>query len=98
MQAELVLYNGVIRTLSEAHPRVSAIAIRAGKVLAVGDDIEVLDFLSPMGRKIDLQGSLVLPGLIDAHVHLSWYAAALQAVDLVHSASAAEAVSRVAER
>lgn len=98
MQADLVLYNGVIRTQWEAHPVVSAIAIRAGKVLAVGDDVEILDFLSPFGRKIDLQRRLVLPGLIDAHVHLSWYAAALQAVDLVHTASVQDAVARVAER
>src|SRR5687768_1376321 len=98
MQADLVLYNGVIRTQSDAHPRASAIAIRAGKILAVGDDRAMLDTLSPMGRKIDLQGRLVLPGLIDAHVHLSWYAEALQAVDLVHSASVQDAVSRVTQR
>lgn len=98
MQAELVLYNGVIRTQHDAYPRVSAIAIRAGKVLAIGDDIEVLDFLSPFGKKIDLQGKLVLPGLIDAHVHLSWYAAALQAVNLVHTVSIQDAVERVWQR
>src|SRR5678816_3385232 len=99
MFADLVLYNGVIRTQSDLFPRVSAVAIRAGKIVALGDDIEVLDFLSPRGgKKIDLQGKLVLPGLVDAHVHLTWYAAALQAVDLVHTRSVEDAVSRVADR
>jgi predicted amidohydrolase YtcJ len=99
MYADLVLYNGIIRTQSDLYPRVSAIAIRAGKIVAIGDDVEVLDFLSPRGgKKIDLQGKLVLPGLVDAHVHLTWYAAALQAVDLVHTSSVEDAVSRVATR
>jgi predicted amidohydrolase YtcJ len=99
MVADLVLYNGVIRTQSDTLPRASAIAIGGGKIVALGGDSEVLDSLSPRGgNKIDLQGKLILPGLVDAHVHLSWYAAALQAVDLVHTESVEDAVSRVAAR
>jgi hypothetical protein len=50
------------------------------------------------GEQIDLGGRLVIPGLVDAHVHMRWYAAHLQNVDLLGVESAAEAVRRVAER
>ena len=98
MLADTLLYNGVIRTQSDNPPIASAIAIRGGKILAVGSDSDLEDRLEPGGQSINLNGKLMLPGLVDAHAHLSWYAAALQAVDLVHTASAQDAVDRVVAR
>lgn len=98
MHADTVLYNGAIRTLDDKQPLVSAVAIRDGKVLALGGDNELRDTLKPGGEAIDLEGRLALPGLVDAHVHLSWYASALYNVDLRTTKSAREAAERVAER
>ncbi|HEC23948.1 MAG TPA: amidohydrolase [Chloroflexi bacterium] len=98
MHADTVLYNGLIHTQAGDHPRVSALAIRDGRVVALGEDAAMRDLLRPGGEAVNLDGKPVIPGLVDAHVHLSWYADFLHTVDLTGAASAVEAVERVAER
>jgi predicted amidohydrolase YtcJ len=66
---DLVVLNARIRTMDPARPRAEAVAIRAGRVLALGDSAAMLALL-PGARLIDAGGRLVLPGLLDAHVHL----------------------------
>lgn len=97
MHADTVLYNGTIRTQDDSNPLASAVAIRGEKVVAVGDDASVRDMLASNGEAINLEGRLVLPGLVDAHVHLSWYADSLHIVDLTNVESAQAAASKVAE-
>ncbi|HZD10231.1 MAG TPA: amidohydrolase, partial [Candidatus Binatia bacterium] len=87
-----------IHTLDEDEPLVSAIALREGKVLATSRDDTLRDMLKPGGEAIDLQNWLVVPGLVDAHVHLSWYAEYLHNVDVRPTASAQEAAELVARR
>jgi predicted amidohydrolase YtcJ len=60
--ADLVLYNGKIVTGWAAKPVVSAVAIRGGKFIAVGEEMQA-------AQRIDLKGRTVLPGLIDSHTH-----------------------------
>ncbi len=67
--ADLVLTGGVITTMNDAKPFVSAMAIRDGKVLAVGTDLELSDCIANRTRVIKLAGRGVSPGLIDAHSH-----------------------------
>src|SRR5690606_2520234 len=98
MQADTVLYNGNIRTQYDALPQVSALAVRAGRIIALGDDAAIRDLLVPGGEAVDLGGALVIPGLVDAHVHLSWYAHFLQNVDLTRTESARHAAELVAVR
>lgn len=98
MRADMVLYNGNIRTQHEQQPQVSALAIRGGRILALGGDQDMRDLLVPGGDAIDLGGALVIPGLVDAHVHLSWYAHFLHNVDLTVARSAEHAAELVAER
>ena len=98
MSADIVLYNANLRTLDDDRPRAASIALRDGKVLAVARHDTLRDSLKPGGEAIDLHGRLVLPGLVDAHVHLSWYADYLHNVDLRPTTSAYEAARLVAER
>lgn len=88
MVADLVLFNGLIRTQHNAQPLASALAIRAGRVLATGSDDAMRDHLAPGSEAVDLGGRLVIPGLTDAHVHLSWYAHFLHSADLTQARSA----------
>lgn len=66
---DLVLINARIRTMDPTRPSAGALAIRAGRILALGD-AAAMRALLPTARVIDAGGRLVLPGLLDAHVHL----------------------------
>jgi predicted amidohydrolase YtcJ len=98
MHADTILYNATIHTLDADQPLVTALAIAAGKIVAAGDESDLRPLLRPGGEALDLEGRLVLPGLVDAHVHLSWYADYLHDVNLRGTATAEEAAARVAAR
>ena len=93
---DLLLVNGLIRTLDPARPVVSALALRGDRILASGSDDEIRALLPglPPERVVDLEGRAVLPGLIDAHLHFDWYSLGLQGVD-AETASLAECLRRV---
>jgi predicted amidohydrolase YtcJ len=88
---DLLLANGMIRTMDPARPLARSIACTAGK-------IESLDENSPARRTIDLKGKTVVPGFIDAHVHLLHYGRTKRELDLTGVTAFDEIVRRVAER
>jgi predicted amidohydrolase YtcJ len=68
--ADLVLHSGLVTTLDRENPTATAIAIKDGKFLAVGQNREVMPLAGPSTRVIDLKGRRALPGLIDNHLHI----------------------------
>jgi predicted amidohydrolase YtcJ len=96
--ADLVLSGGVVITLDEARPRATAVAVRGGRIVAVGDEAEVRAFRGPKTRVVDLVGGSVVPGLSDAHVHVEGIGQAAETLSLVGAASLQEALDRVAAR
>jgi predicted amidohydrolase YtcJ len=95
-----LLLNGVIHTMDEQTPRVSALAIdlASGRVLAASDDATITALAGPLTETIDLRGRTVLPGFIDAHAHLVSYAQSRLDVNLRDAHSEDEAVARVVAR
>lgn len=67
--ADLLVHNAKIVTVNARFDTVKAIAIKNGRIIAVGDDEEVLKLRGPGTRVIDADGRTVLPGLYDSHVH-----------------------------
>ena len=67
---DLVLLNGKIFTSASAHPYVEALAIRGGRIMAVGTSERIASFGGPQTKRIDLSGRVVIPGINDAHYHL----------------------------
>ena len=68
-KADLVLINANILTVDKVFSRAQALAIKSGKIVAVGSR-EVIDpFLGPQTELLDLNGKTVLPGLIETHCH-----------------------------
>lgn len=67
--ADTVFTNGRIYTVDGANRVVEAIAIKDGKIAALGGDAEIGDFVAASTQVIDLDGRMLLPGLIDAHMH-----------------------------
>src|SRR5438094_9702823 len=66
--ADSVLLNGKVLTVDPQFSIQEAIAIRDGKISAVGKTADVRKLAGPRTRVIDLQGRTVLPGLIDSHL------------------------------
>jgi predicted amidohydrolase YtcJ len=94
---DLILVNGAIHTVDDANPRASAVAIRDGRFVAVGDT-EILDLAGPLTRVEDLGRAAVVPGLIDAHNHLQATGRMLREVQLYDTRAILESVARVAAR
>jgi predicted amidohydrolase YtcJ len=67
--ADLVLKNGQIHTLAGSDRVHQAMAIRDGRILALGQAAQMAELTGPKTRVIDLQGRTVIPGLIDSHMH-----------------------------
>ena len=67
--ADLVFRGGHVHTVDPERPRADAVAVRDGRIVAVGDASEIEPSVGPRTRVIDLHGRLLLPGFQDAHVH-----------------------------
>jgi hypothetical protein len=93
--ADLVFTGGVVITLDPARPRATAVAVRDGRIVAVGGDAEVSGLAGPKTRRVALDGRAIVPGLTDAHVHVEGIGEALETLDLVGAATLDEALARV---
>ena len=80
--ADAVYHNGKIVTVDERFSVSQALAVRDGKIMAVGSNSEILALAGPKTLQLDLKGKSVLPGFIDTHSHLFDYAPANWANDL----------------
>lgn len=94
-RADLVLVNGKIYTVDKAHPVVSALAVRGGRILFVGSDAQARSLSNASTTVIDLRGATVVPGFIDAHAHLLGLGNNLRRVNLAGSTSYDEVIARV---
>jgi predicted amidohydrolase YtcJ len=95
---DLVLVNGKVWTGNPAQPWAEAVAVRDGKIFAVGTAAEARK-LSPSGTKlVDLGGSLVLPGFIDSHTHFLAGGFALKSIQLREAKSREDFVARIAAK
>jgi predicted amidohydrolase YtcJ len=90
-----VLCNARIHTLDGHRPMASAIAIDHGEIAAVGGDELAREV--DRGERQDMHGQIILPGLIDAHLHLKSYALSLQKINC-ETATLAECLRRVREK
>jgi predicted amidohydrolase YtcJ len=68
-QPDTVLLNGKILTVDRSSSTREALAVRGGRIVAVGTTAEVRRLAGSTTRVIDLQGRTVIPGLIDSHMH-----------------------------
>ena len=68
--ADIILLNGRITTNDRSNPEAQAVAISGERILALGQNEDVLPLAVATTRQIDLAGRRVIPGLIDSHMHI----------------------------
>ena len=93
-QADLVIHHAKIYTADSSFSVAEAMAIRDGKIIAVGSNEEILKDYEARQEE-NASGKIVYPGLIDAHTHFLNYGISLQNVDLVGAKSWQECIDRV---
>jgi hypothetical protein len=67
---DLIITNGKIITVDEAFSTAEAVAVKDGKILAVGTSREIEALIGDDTRVLDLKGAALLPGINDSHIHL----------------------------
>jgi len=92
---QLALVNGRIFTVDRSHPWAEAVSICGDRISRVGSTAEIRAEIGPATRVVDLAGRLVVPGFIDAHVHLVDGAKTLLGVDLRDAKSPQEMAERL---
>jgi len=95
--ADLVLVSARIWTGDPARPEASALAVRAGRVVAIGSDAEIAPLRGPKTVVVEGRGRRVVPGFIDCHTHMSMGGFNLLGVDLRHTKDPADFTRRLAE-
>ncbi len=78
---DLILRNGNVITMDATDSRVSAVAVKWGKVFSIGRDDTIQEFTDRGTKVLDLEGKTVLPGFIDTHNHLSFYGYLVSSAD-----------------
>ena len=68
--ADAIFHGGAIITVHDGNPMAEAVAVKGGKILAVGSKVAVMAFKGNGTQMIDLGGKAMLPGFIDAHGHM----------------------------
>jgi predicted amidohydrolase YtcJ len=94
--ADLILVHGKILTVDARDSIAQAVAVRQGKIVAVGSDQQILQLAGSNAKVIDLHGRTATPGLIDTHAHIAdgGYNE-LYSVSLSDAATVGEVVNRV---
>lgn len=70
MQAQLIIHNANVLTQHAAQNVAQAFAVAGGRIIAVGNNDDILPLATANTQLIDAGGKTVLPGFIDAHIHI----------------------------
>ena len=96
--ADLVLLGGKTVTVDEKFSIQEAVAVRDSRIIYVGSLKKAESYIGPETEVLDLEGTLVLPGLIDAHAHIYNLGQELTSLNVTGSKTYREIIDRVAER
>ncbi len=72
IEPDQIWINGLIETLDAQNPFATAIAISQEKIIAVGNDQEVLNLKRPGTKILNFDKKFVMPGLVESHTHALW--------------------------
>ena len=96
-KAYMIIHNGTIYTMNDLMPTTESVAIRNGKIIALGKYRDLDDLITPKTKIINLNGAMMTPGLIEGHGHFYGLGLAKMQLDLSTAESYAELVSMVSD-
>ena len=96
-KADMVISNGIIYTMDDFNPLAEAVAIRDGKIIAVGSEYAVGSYIGNETKVLDLNGKTMVPGLIEGHGHFMGMGYAKMRLDLSTVNNYDELVDMVAD-
>jgi hypothetical protein len=82
MTTDVVYRNARIHTLEPAHPEAQALAVRAGRLVAVGSEADVARAVARDAHVVDLEGRTVVPGFVESHCHFLTTGLTLRQVEI----------------
>lgn len=83
MKADIVFINGEVVTVDLANRVTECVAVKNNRIVGVGSEAEIRELISDETQIIDLKGKSLLPGFIDAHLHLTIYGTNLLGVSCI---------------
>ncbi|HEX4300665.1 MAG TPA: amidohydrolase [Gammaproteobacteria bacterium] len=95
--ADLVLEHGTLATLEATQPAAQALAVKDGRIVAVGSDADIQPYIGKTTQVIDLKGAFAMPGFIEGHGHFLELGDSLMQLDLTKTKDWDEIVAMVAE-
>jgi predicted amidohydrolase YtcJ len=95
MKPDVVFFNGTVATQQVQRPLAGAIAVGGNRILAVGEDADILHLAGPDTQRINLNGRLMVPGFIDTHIHFYEWALKRQGIRLDDVTAIDELLTRV---
>jgi predicted amidohydrolase YtcJ len=96
--ADLVFNNGNIYTVNDARPKAEAVAVKGDRIVFVGSNREARQYVGAKTRVIDLGGKTMVPGMTDAHHHLSGVGFREMTLNLEGLTSLKDFLAKVKER
>jgi predicted amidohydrolase YtcJ len=96
--ADTLYLNGNIYTVNEKQPRAEAIAVKDGRIIAIGSNAEIEKLKEKNTEVVDLQGNFVMPGFIEGHGHFAGLGQSLMNLNFLKSKSWEDIVAMVAEK
>ena len=72
IEPDQIWINGLIETFDAQNPFATAIAVSQGRIIAVGNDQEVLNLKRPGTKILNFDKKFVMPGLVESHTHALW--------------------------
>ena len=95
--ATLVLRGGTVVTVDETKPRAQALAARGDRIVAIGSDQEIAQYVGDTTEVFELEGRMAMPGFVEGHAHFLSIGNGKLQLDLNHVANWDEVVTMVKE-
>lgn len=100
MSADKVFLNGQVITVDESNQVAEAVAVKGNRIVRVGANAEIADLVGDSTEVFELDGKSLLPGFIDAHMHISLYGASKLGINCKasHLKSISDILASIEER